>query len=388
MWAGQTASLLGDGAQYVALAWLVLTLTGSPLALGSVLLAGAVPRAAAVLIGGAASDRWSPRALLLASNGAKALIAGSLAVLTVRGSIQLWQLTAGSALFGLADAFFLPAVGAIVPELVPHDRDLAPANALLGASEQGAMLLGPAVGGVVVAALGPAGAFGLNAASFVLAAAGLKPAPVRVAARPAGAGGVWSGVREGLAHEWGRVELRVLLLVISVEALTYNGVFGVGLPALARSLAQGPVALGVLYSAWGCGQLAGALSTGWTGLPRRWGLLMIGMTAAAGVAFAALGLVPALGPDAAILVLLGFGVAYSSDVALPTWLQRSTSPDLLGRVNGLIELPRSGLAPIALVLFGALARSSLSAAFAACGAAMLLTAAAAAASRPARRLAI
>jgi hypothetical protein len=200
--------------------------------------------------------------------------------------------------------------------------------------------------------------------------------------------GVWSGVREGLSHALGRVELRVLLLVISVEALTYNGVFGVGLPSLARSLAQGPVALGVLYSSWGCGQLAGALSAGWTGLPRRWGPLMIAMTAAAGVAFAALGLVPALGPDAAILALLGFGVAYSSDVALPTWVQRSTSPDLLGRVNGLIELPRSGLAPISVVAFGALARYRLPAAFAACGAAMLVTAAVAAASRSARRLAL
>ena len=388
MWAGQTASLLGDGAQAVALAWLVLTLTGSPLALGSVLLVGAVPRAAVVLVGGTTSDRWSPRALLVASNGARALVAGALAALTASGSIELWQLFVGSAVFGLADAFFLPAAGAIVPELVADDGDLARANALLGASEQGAMLLGPAFGGLVVAALGPGGAFGLNAISFVLAAAGLLPAPVRAAARSAAAGGVWGGVREGLAHAWGRVELRVLLLVISVESLTYNGVFGVGLPAQARSLAQGPVALGILYSSWGCGQLAGALSAGWTGLPRRWGPLMIAMTAAAGVAFVALGLVPALGPDAAILALLGFGVAYSSDVALPTWVQRSTSPELLGRVNGLIELPRSGLAPISLVVFGALACSRLPAAFVACGAAMLVTAAAAAASRPARRLEI
>ena len=115
---------------------------------------------------------------------------------------------------------------------------------------------------------------------------------------------------------------------------------------------------------------------------------MIAMTAAAGVAFAALGLVPALGPDAAILALLGFGVAYSSDVALPTWVQRSTSPDQLGRVNGLIELPRSGLAPVALVTFGALAGYHLPAAFLACGAAMLVTAAVAAASRSARQLAL
>jgi hypothetical protein len=197
---------------------------------------------------------------------------------------------------------------------------------------------------------------------------------------------VWEEVRDGLTYAWRRVDLRVVLLVVSVEALTYNGVFGVGLPALAKSLAEGPVALGVLYSAWGCGQLAGALSAARTGLPRRWGHLVIGVTACAGVAFAGLGLVRSLGPGVAILVALGFGVAYASDVALPTWIQRSTGPELLGRVSSLIELPRSSLAPASLVAFGALARYDLAAAFGACGAAMVVTAGVAAASRTLRGL--
>jgi len=387
MWAGQTASMLGDGVQGVALAWLTLALTGSPLTLGSVLLAGAVPRAAVVLVGGAVSDRLSPRALLLASNVARALVAAALAGLAASGSVQLWQLYAGSFAFGLGDAFFLPAAGAIVPQLVASDRELPAANALLGVSEQGAMLVGPALGGVVVAAIGPGGAFGMNALSFLLAAVGLLPAAVRQTARTEAAGGVWTDMRDVLVYAWSRVDLRALLLLISVESLTYNGVFGVGLPALARSLAQGPVALGLLYSSWGCGQLVGALSAGRTGLPRRWGPLVIAMTACAGVAFATLGLLQALGPDAAVLAVLGFGVAYSSDVALPTWVQRSTSPELLGRVNGMIELPRSSLALVSMVAFGALARNGLAAAFVACGAVQLLAAAAAAGSRSVRNLA-
>src|SRR5262249_36452975 len=178
MWAGQTASMLGDGVQGVALAWLTLALTGSPLTLGSVLLAGAVPRAAVVLVGGAVSDRLSPLALLFASNVARGLAAAARAALAASGSVQLWQLYAGSFAFGLGDAFFLPAAGAIVPQLVASDRDLPAANALLGVSEQGAMLVGPALGGVVVAAIGPGGAFGMNALSFLLAAVRLVPPPV------------------------------------------------------------------------------------------------------------------------------------------------------------------------------------------------------------------
>src|SRR5262245_41309160 len=262
MWAGQTASMLGDGVQGVALAWLTLALTGSPLTLGSVLLAGAVPRAAVVLVGGAVSDRLSPRALLFASNVARALVAAALAGLAASGWVQLWQLYAGSFAFGLGDAFFLPAVGAVVPQLVEADRDLPAANALLGVSEQGAMLVGPALGGVAMAAIGPGGAFGINALSFLLAAAGVLPAPVRRNVRAGAAVSVWTGLRDGLTYAWSRADLRTLLLVISVESLTYNGVFGVGLPALARSLARGPAALGLLYSSWGFGQLAGALSAG------------------------------------------------------------------------------------------------------------------------------
>ena len=83
---------------------------------------------------------------------------------------------------------------------------------------------------------------------------------------------------------------------------------------------------------------------------------MISTTAWAGMAFVALGLVRSLGPDMGILATLGFGVAYASDVALPTWIQRSTSSALLGRVTSLVELPRASLAPASLLAFGALSR--------------------------------
>jgi MFS family permease len=268
---------------------------------------------------------------------------------------------------------------------VADGRSLAAANALLGASEQATMLLGPVVGGLLVATIGPGGAFAVNGASFLLAAVGVLPAPV-TRAPPGPRSTVLAEVREGLRYAWIRVDLRVVLLVVSVEALTYNGVFAVGLPALARSLVQGPVALGLLYSSWGCGQLTGALSAARTGLPRRWGYLMIGTAAGAGMAFVALGLLRSLGPDMAILATLGFPVAYASDVALPTWIQRSTSTALLGRVNSLVEFPRASLAPVSLLAFGALSRLDLAAAFAACGAAMLITAGVAASSRSARQL--
>ena len=386
MWAGESVSMLGDRVYGVALAWLVLTVGGSPLTLGSVLIAGAVPGALLLLPAGAVTDRVSPRAVMLASNLARALLVALLAGLAVGGRVQLWHLYAISICFGVADAFFVPAVGSIVPSLV-EEEDLGPANALIGVSEQVTMLAGPAAGGVLVAAAGPAGAFLLDGGSFVAGAAGLLPAHRGVRRPPREPGSLWSEVRAGLRYAWSDRQLRAVLGLAAVSALTYSGVFAVGLPALARHrFSEGAVALGTMGAAWGLGQLVGALSAAVTGLPRRWGLLVIGMTLSAGVAFALIGVLPTLWAASAVLAVTGFGEAYSSDVALPSWIQRRSSPSMLGRVNSLLGLVRQGLAPLSFAAMGALAALDLRIAFGVAGAVMVGAAGIAAGTRTVREL--
>jgi hypothetical protein len=383
MWSGQTMSMLGNKAQGIAMAWLVLHLTGSPLALGSVLIAGSVAGAVFLLLGGAVSDRLAPRATMLLSDLSRALLCGALLLLVVSGRLQLWHLYVTSALFGACGAFFIPAFAAVVPTLV-DEGELVRANALVGVSEQVSELMGPAIGGVVVGALGPAGAFAINGASFVAGVLGVIPRPHRPAAR-AGSG-FRRAVAEGLSYVRRRRELVLVLAVISAEALTYTGVFAVGLPALAREAGRGPIGLGLLGAAWGVGQLAGALSAARTGVPRQWGRLLIGITAAEAVAFAVIGLAGGLAVPIAVLAVLGFGVAYASDVALPTWLQRTTPGPLLGRVNSVVSLCQQTLGPVSLAAFAALATSDLALAFLCSGALMLLTALAVGATATARRL--
>ena len=387
VWAGETVSMLGDRVHEIAMAWLVLTLTGSPLTLGAVLAAGAVPRALLLLVGGATSDRLSARVLMLASNLARGLLVGLLVALVIGGWIRLWQLYVIEFAFGVADAFFYPAAAAI-PAVLVQKSELPRANALVSTSEQVAMLVGPAVGGVLVALAGTVGAFLLNSLSFFAAAAGLIPAGSAAGSPERKASSLWSDLRQGLAYAFADRELRVVLLLISAASLTYNGVFAVGLPALARHrFPEGSVALGAMLGAWGLGQLLGVLSAGLTGLPRRWGVLIIGIAFAEGAAFIALGLLPTFWAAAAMLAVLAFGVAYSSDVALPTWIQRRSSPDLLGRVMSLVELPRQSLAPLSFLAMGALASFSLPLAFACAGIAMLVAAGVAAGSRTVRELA-
>ena len=105
LWGGEAISLIGDQFYLVALPWLVLTLTGSALAIGTVLAAAAIPRALFMLIGGALTDRLNPRVLMLASNLSRFVLVGALAAVTITGVVELWMIYVFALTFGLADAF-------------------------------------------------------------------------------------------------------------------------------------------------------------------------------------------------------------------------------------------------------------------------------------------
>src|SRR5438093_588098 len=142
LWLATMLSLVGDFFSYVAMAWLVLQLTGSSFALGTVLVIQALPRAVLMVVGGALADRLSPRLTMLGSMGLRALAVGPLALLVLTGHVQLWQVYVIAAVFGVVDAFFMPARMSILPAVVP-DRELEPGNALLNLTSQAALLVGP-----------------------------------------------------------------------------------------------------------------------------------------------------------------------------------------------------------------------------------------------------
>ncbi|MGW2210726.1 MFS transporter [Streptomyces sp. NPDC001781] len=356
VWAGESVSVLGDLGFEVAFIWLVLQKTGSPTALAGVVLAQAVPRGLLMLLGGALTDRLSPRPVMLASHLARGAAVLGLGVVSAFGGVQVWQLYVIAVVMGVAEAFFWPASGSILPSLVEEEA-LPRANALTGLSEQGARLLGPVLGGAAVAATGPTGAILFNATTFFLAALTLRAAPAAVPAEDAKSPSL-AAVREeivsGLRYARRSKEVQTVLLLISAAALSYSGLFSVGLPTLARTFPDGALALGVLVSAWGLGQLLGTVAAAITGLPRRWGLLIVGMTLCEGTSFAVLGFLPNAWAVAVLLALLGVGVAYSSDVALPTFIQTRTPADFLGRVNSIMNLPRVVFEPVSFLVMGLL----------------------------------
>src|SRR5216110_4043128 len=123
LWVATSLSLFGDFFSYIAMAWLVLQLTGSGLALGSVLVVQALPRAVLMVVGGALADRISPRLTMLGSMALRALFVAPLAVLVLTGRVQMWEVYGIAAVFGVVDAFFMPARNSILPG-VGADREL------------------------------------------------------------------------------------------------------------------------------------------------------------------------------------------------------------------------------------------------------------------------
>jgi hypothetical protein len=328
---------------------------------------------------------------MICSHLIKGALVSALCVLASVHAVHVWACFAIAAAFGIADAFFWPASGSILPSLVSAE-DLPRANAIVAVGEQSALFLGPVIGGVLVSVFSPAPAFALDAVTFFAAAWAMTLAP-RTTGGPAQAE-QWSvralaaGVTAGLRYARGKPDIRSVLVLIAASTLAYSGLFAVALPAFAHTLGRGALPLGILVACWGVGQLAGAISASATGLPSRWGLLIVGMSVCEGLAFLAIGWTASLTIACALLVVLGFGVAYASDVAIPTWIQLSTSAEMLGRVNSIINLPRVLLPPVSMAVMGALAVVSVRLPFFFAAAPMLLAGAALAATGTARQLAM
>ncbi len=387
---GETLSQVGDSSFQVVRAWQVLTMSGSATTLAGVLVAAAVPRSVLTLLGGALTDRWSPRTVMLICHLGRGLAVTSLTACAAAGALRTWQFLIVALILGVADAFFLPASSSILPSLVPAEQ-LFHANAVTTVCEQVGGFVGPVLGGVLLAVAAPALALSFNALTFMVAAGTVAIAPRR---RPdpdaddpsVPIRGLLLDLREGLTHAMRDPRMRVLLLLVSAATLSYSGLFAVGLPSLAQQYQSGSIVLGLMVSAWGVGQLTGAVSAGITGLPHRWGLLIITMTIIEGAAFAILGWVPAYQLAIALLAALGFGVAYSTDVALPTFIQTHTPERLLGRINSVIHLPRVALEPLSIAGMGLLLETDLRLTFVVAAMPMLLLGTGLSFSRTARRL--
>lgn len=355
LWIGQTISLLGDGIFTIALAWQALELSGDPRTLGLVLLTRSGGRLVILLLGGAVADRIQRRLLLLIGDLIQAVAVGSVAVLTSAGNLQVWHLIILAAITGAGSGIFLAASTALVPQLVSEDF-LPSANSLTSTSRLlTGDLLGPAVGGLVVSALGTAMAFFLDAASFlasVVALVLIRPRELEAGPRAR----LLRGMREGFSYVRQRPWLWVTLLAVgTVGNFVAFGPLSVLVPLLIRGrMGAGADALGLAFAGFGAGGVAAAVLVGSIRLPERTIVpALLGWTLSS-LAIAALGIAPNVLAVAVLIAVAGF-CSEGAQVVWVTLLQKFVPERLLGRVTSIDWFVSLSLQPLGVGLAGAAA---------------------------------
>ena len=388
LWLGEGISLLGTHFQVVALSWLALNMTGSGLALGLILMFAAIPRTIFVLLGGALADQLTPRFMMLGANVIRALCVATLTALVAFDAVQLWHLYVLAAIFGLMGAFFQPAYLSMVPSLVAKEH-IAAANALLFATSQLSGALGPVLAGYIIQWAGIVTAFGLDAATYLFAAA----AVASMQARGSNGGPERTSPRRvirdiGIVLRWIRHDpiMRPLLVTVAVVNLLLAGPLSVGLPVLAHTrFASDPAALGTLLSSLGTGALLGTLLGGRLRSLRRRGLIVLGILVCVGSMLASIGVAPNLIlaslATATVGLLLGFVV-----VMFFSWLQQNTGQEMMGRMMSVVVFAGALLIPISNVAGGALADRNPSMFFLLAGSLIVVTGLVTALNRPLREI--
>ncbi|MEW6225805.1 MAG: MFS transporter [Chloroflexota bacterium] len=406
LWASEAVSVLGDQFHFVALSWLVISLTGSGLALGTVLIAVGVPRAILLVPMGVIADRRSPRTLMLAAHLARGAIVAVIAVLVATDRASIPALAVLGALFGAVDAAYLPAQQAFLPRAVGPDR-LPPANALLQGTLQLASIAGPPVAGFAIAIVGTGTAFAVDAASFAIAGAlvalitGGAVAVASTAARPgttatgattppdvpAGATtptdvptgaaatapeSFADALRGGVRYVLADPGIRLMMLLSLVLNFAVNGPAAVGMAWLAeRRFDAGPTGLGFMAAGWAAGALAGTIIAGNVRLERQ-GRIVLACIAVSGLAMAAVGVLGWLPAVVGSLAVMGVAIGYVNVVAI-SWLQARVELDMLGRVMSLAMLMGFGITPLSIGLAGALIDADATALFVGAGGLVLAT---------------
>ena len=370
LWIGSAISLLGDQFYLIALPWVVLQITNSAVAMGTILMAASIPRAVLMLMGGAVADRLSPRSILLGTAVGRTIVVGAVGALLWFRVLQTWELYVLGLAFGVADAFSLPASSAFMPSIVGREQ-LVAANSVMQTTVQLTTIAGSAPAGLVIKTLGAAWAFVIDAISFlfIIAALWSLPDPPRAASRKKPA--MWHSVLEGIRYVRQDGALSSLILLAAMLNVCISGPMTVGLAYMAKTRFGSPAAFGVAVSALAAGGLAGALTAGLVKVKRR-GVLLLVASAMIGVCLAALGFLYQLAAIAALLVVMA-ACAAVTNIHLASWIQGRVDLAVRGRVISVLMLSAIGLQPISLAGAGLLAAWNLTGMFLVAAVALLTT---------------
>lgn len=346
---GTTISLFGDQFYLVAMPWLVLQQTGSALAMGTIMMCGAIPRAVLMLMGGVVSDRFSPRKIMMSTASARTLCVTAIGLLVWFKAVHTWELYALAVAFGVADAFAAPAGSAFLPFLLKREQ-MVQASSVSQSVAQLTTIAGPAPAGFAIKVLGLASAFFIDAVSFLFiigALTTLPDPPKQVATNT-----VWQSIFDGFDYVRKDVPLRSLMLLAAGMNFCLSGPIAIGLAYITKIRFGSPAILGVVLTAFAAGSLGGATLAGMWKIERR-GVMILAVSFLLAICLGSIGLLSKLWMLIAVLLVMGL-TAGMANVHLVAWIMQRIDVAVRGRVSSVLMLSAVGLMPVSLAVAGLL----------------------------------
>ncbi|HZE23092.1 MAG TPA: MFS transporter [Blattabacteriaceae bacterium] len=379
---GSSISLIGDQFYFIAMPWLVLQQTGSALAMGTVMMSGAIPRTVLMLMGGAVSDRISPRKVMIFTAFLRAVLVSVVGLLIWTKLLQTWELYALAAAFGTAGAFDGPAAQAFMPSLV-HPEQIVRATSILELRTLLATVIGPVPAGFIIRALGIAWAFFIDATSFLFIIGALLRLPDPPATQ-ANKKPIFFSIWEGLQYVSKDIPLRSLMLLALGINFCLDGPIALGLAYIAKTKFGSATMLGIMLSAVAAGTIAGAILAGVWKIRHR-GTMILLVAALLALMLGLLGVLNSKWAFPAISFLMGM-TAGMADVHISAWIMQRIDASVRGRVSSWLTLVAIGTAPLSLAVAGLLITVSVKVMFVLAGSMLLLVTLVAATQKTVRQI--
>lgn len=353
---GQTLSVMGSWAQSVAQGWTVYQLTGSELALGTITFFGSVPTLFLMVPAGALADRLPKRKVVIIAQTAMMVQAFALAILAATHVLRVWHVAILAACNGVANSFDAPSRHAMAAEMIEDRRDLANAVALNSTIFNTARVLGPAIGGIILARFGAAWCFGLNGVSFLAVILALLSMRFPAVEPRLVAESVMEQVRVGVRYIWRDSWIRTMVFLVGVGQL-FGFFHSVLMPAYAVDVLRvGEAGLGNLNAAIGIGALAGSLAVASLGGAREKAFLLTMGAFLFPIANLLFSVSQSLVLSMLCLALSGVGFV-AQNTTINTLIQSAVPDELRGRVMAVYILMFFGSTPFAALMAGTLGQA-------------------------------
>lgn len=381
MWGGSILSFVGGQLTLVAFPWLVLKMTGDPLIMGTVIAISSVPRAVFMIVGGAVTDRLSPRTVMLWANWLRTLLMLTFALIVYLSVVQMWMVFVVAFIFGIIDALYWPSSFAILPRILPVES-LPAGNSLMQGMGQLSMMMGPALAGFIITLFahhsdtlsadlpGIAVVFLIDGLGYIVSSLALRiilipPTAIEAGDEPITAGSILRSMMIGVSTIWHDVPMRLVTAAFTVFSLFFRGPYVVGIPVLCNArFPNGALAYGLIGSAFGAGSLLGLMLAGTLPRPaeRHYGALLLLDFVVMGGSFVVYAYTPNVGWAMLASALSGVIDGYIV-ILLISWIQVHVNAEMMGRAMGVIIFFNEGVTPVSAAIAGALISISLTGVF-------------------------